>query len=80
MTIQLPSFVVAGSSAVGAAVLAVLVSLLTGKTFKTLLLYPFQKWAAKNTDKTLGDKLVEEAEKDLGVDPLPPPTQGKQNG
>jgi len=41
-------------------------ALLTGKTFRRLLLLPFELLSRKTSTK-IDDKLVEEARKDLGV-------------
>lgn len=56
----------------GQSLLALIMSLITGRTFKSLILWPFQKWAQKSTNPE-ATLLVEEAQKDLGVDALPPP-------
>lgn len=50
------------------AVSAVLLALLTGKTLRRLLLLPL-KLLAKKTDTEEDDELVNEAARDLGLDP-----------
>jgi len=52
---------------VGTILLSMLMSLLTGKTFKTLLLAPL-KWWASRTHSEFDDKLIQAAEQDLGLD------------
>jgi hypothetical protein len=41
-------------------------ALLTGKTFRRILLLPFE-WISGRTGTRVDDKLVEEARRDLGV-------------
>ena len=48
------------------ALAGVVTALLTGKTFRRLLLLPFE-WAASKTSSKTDDKIVDEARKDLGV-------------
>ena len=50
----------------GSILLSMVMSLLTGKTFKTLILWPFQ-WIASKTINKKDDELVEKAKEDLGV-------------
>lgn len=52
----------------GGVLLSIGMQLLAGKAFKKLLLLPFQKWASR-TKNTTDDKLVEQASRDLGLDP-----------
>ena len=54
---------------IGTILISLLMTLLTGKTFKTLLLAPFQWLANRPGAPKIEQKLVESAEKDLGVDP-----------
>lgn len=42
-------------------------SLLMGKTFRSLVLWPFVKWA-KWTANTKDDTIIQIAEKDLGIE------------
>lgn len=44
----------------------VVTALLTGKTFRRLLLLPFE-YLARRSDNKADDKLIEEARKDLGI-------------
>jgi hypothetical protein len=48
------------------ALAGVVTALLTGKTFRRLLLLPFE-WISSKTGSKVDDKLVEEARKDLGI-------------
>ena len=50
----------------GTVIGSLLMSVLTGKTFKTLLMYPFRKLADRSSS-TLEKKLEQQAEADLGV-------------
>lgn len=56
----------------GAVLGTMAMSLLTGKTFRSLILYPFQLLARKNPKNQLEQELVQAAQQDLGVSPLPP--------
>jgi hypothetical protein len=49
------------------ALIGILTTLLMGRFLRTLILLPFQKWAARSPSKD-DDRLVEAAEKDLGVE------------
>lgn len=50
----------------GSILLSMVMSLLTGKTFKTLILWPFQ-WLASKTVNKKDDELVEKAKQDLDI-------------
>lgn len=50
----------------GSILLSMVMTLLAGKTFKTLILWPFQ-WIAGRTANKKDDELVEKAKEDLGV-------------
>lgn len=51
---------------IGQVLLSIAATLLAGRTFKELLLWPL-RWLAGKTKSKLDDKLVEDAEKDLGL-------------
>lgn len=48
------------------AVAALATQILMGKFLKRLILLPFEYWASK-TNNPVDDKLLDEAEKDLGI-------------
>jgi hypothetical protein len=52
----------------GEAAMSAALALVNGKTFRTILLYPFAWWA-KRSGNQLEQKLVEEAKQDLHIDP-----------
>lgn len=58
---------------IGAAVITLVTQLLAGKMIKRLLLLPFE-YLSSRTDNKIDDVLVDEAEKDLGIESrtLPP--------
>lgn len=45
---------------------ATLATLLAGKTIRRLILLPFE-WLASKTESRIDDKIVEQAEEDLGI-------------
>lgn len=49
------------------ALIGAVTALLTGKTFRRILLLPFE-WVSRKTKTKVDDTLVQEAQKDLGVD------------
>lgn len=51
-----------------AGMLALVGSLLMGKTLKRLILLPFQWWARK-TSNIIDDQIVADAERDVGIEP-----------
>lgn len=51
---------------VGQVLISLLMSLLTGRAFKRLLLIPLEKWT-KRTKTKKDDQVVEEAKKDWGM-------------
>lgn len=51
---------------------AALLALLTGRTFRRILIWPF-KWIAAKTQNKKDDQLIEDAHHDLGL----PPEQDK---
>jgi hypothetical protein len=63
MSMDIKQLIVVGLVGVGTA-------LLTGKTFRRILLLPFE-WISRKTHSKVDDKLVDEARRDLGV---PDPT------
>jgi hypothetical protein len=50
----------------GQVLMSIVATLLTGKTFKSIVLWPFQ-WIASRTKNKKDDELVHRAEEDLGL-------------
>lgn len=63
---------------IGASLGSLLVALLTGKTFKDLLLRPI-RWISSKTATPEDDKIVKDIETDWGVEtPVPPEKDGEK--
>lgn len=63
---------------VGLALAGIGTALLMGKAIRRILLLPFE-WLARKTDSKVLDVIVDEAEKDLGIDSTLDKAQGPES-
>ena len=64
---------------VGASIGSLLLALLTGKTFKELLVRPIA-WISRKTETRVDDKLVEDIREDWGLPPEAPTVEPNKEG